>query len=468
MTSFAIPQEALGFWLERLIHHGVRYEGPRQREAPGGLAEPVVAFRDPDGLMLELVAAPGVENRPGWEGAPGVPAEHTLRGFHSVTLWEKVGDDTERILVDILGFRPMGAIDGTHRFAAGDGGPGNLVEVRRVGGFPDGFDGVGGIHHVAFRVADDLAQLDVRRRVIEAELRPTPVIDRQYFHSVYFREPGGVLFELATDRPGFLIDESKEHLGEGLKLPPQFESRREHLAQVLPPIHLPGSASDHEAFTTLPDPAVDATRLFIHRYLPPEAGAEPAGLTLLLLHGTGADENDLVPLGRALLPGAGLLSPRGKVLEHGMSRFFRRRAEGVFDLDDLGAQTDELARFVAAAPAAYHATAPVVAVGFSNGANIAVSLLLRHSGLLKGAVLLSPMLPYEPDQVGDLTGTEIFIGAGQQDPTAPAEQVERLARVLQAAGAMVTIEWYQGGHGITESEVAAARDWLRGVARRLG
>ncbi len=201
---------------------------------------------------------------------------------------------------------------------------------------------------------------------------------------------------------------------------------------------------------------------FVHRFLPPMPGSFRApGITLLLLHGTGGDERDLLPLGRALLPGAALLSPRGRVLEHGMPRFFRRLAEGVFDQEDLARRTDELAEFVRAATAKY-ALDPrgVVAVGFSNGANIAASLLLRHPGVLRGAVLLSPMLPFEPESPPRLAGTVVFVGAGTRDAIAPLAQAERLAELLASSGAAVTLHRVPAGHTLTQDEVDAARAWL--------
>ncbi len=204
---------------------------------------------------------------------------------------------------------------------------------------------------------------------------------------------------------------------------------------------------------------------FIHRFLPAGPGTGPAaGTTLLLLHGTGGDEGDLVPLGRALLPGAALLSPRGRVLERGMPRFFRRLAEGVFDQEDLARRTDELAAFLQGAATRYgFDPGRVVAVGFSNGANIAASLLLRHPGRLRGAVLLSPMVPFEPEPEPDLGGTPVFIGAGKADPIAPPAQAERLAQLLRAAGAQVTLHWHPSGHTLTPDEVDAARLWLQQI-----
>jgi phospholipase/carboxylesterase/glyoxalase family protein len=198
---------------------------------------------------------------------------------------------------------------------------------------------------------------------------------------------------------------------------------------------------------------------FVHRYEPaPAPGLAP---TLLLLHGTGGNENDLLDLGRVLAPGAALLSPRGKVLEHGLPRFFRRLAEGIFDLDDLKMRTHELAGFVAAASAAYgFDPQTVIAVGFSNGANIAASTLLLHPGLLAAAVLFHPMVPLVPEPLPDLSGTDVFVGAGRLDRMAPPAEAERLVALLRQAGADVTLCWQQGGHSLSMGEVEAARLWL--------
>lgn len=204
---------------------------------------------------------------------------------------------------------------------------------------------------------------------------------------------------------------------------------------------------------------------FIHQFIPGDGAAEAP--TLLLLHGTGGDETDLLGLGRALDGGAALLSPRGMVREGGMPRFFRRLAEGVFDLDDLTRRTHELADFVADAAARYGFDARrVVAVGFSNGANIAASLLLLRPGTLAAAALFRPMVPLVPATLPDLSAVPVFIGAGRQDPIVPTAESERLAALLRHAGAPVTLHWEAGGHGLTQGDLAAAREWL--AANRTG
>ncbi len=199
---------------------------------------------------------------------------------------------------------------------------------------------------------------------------------------------------------------------------------------------------------------------FVHEFVPapPTVNAAP---TLLLLHGTGGNERDLLSLGRMLDPQAALLSPRGKVLEQGMARFFRRLAEGVFDLDDLQRRTHELADFVGAAAAVYGFDPKrVVATGFSNGANIAAALLLLRPEVLAGAILLRPMVPLVPDHLPDLTHTPVFIGAGRQDPLVAPTGTEALATLLRDAGSPVTIQWQPGGHNLTSGDVEASRQWL--------
>ena len=197
---------------------------------------------------------------------------------------------------------------------------------------------------------------------------------------------------------------------------------------------------------------------FVHRFVPAQTSD---AATLLLLHGTGGNENDLLPVGRMLDERAALLSPRGKVLEHGMPRFFRRLAEGIFDHEDLANRTHELAGFVERAVDEYDIDQRrLFAVGFSNGANVAASLLLTYPRLLAGAILLRAMVPFDPDGTPDLSGIPVYLAAGRSDQMVPPENTERLAQVLREAGADVTLDWQPGGHGIGPAEIQAARDWF--------
>jgi glyoxalase family protein len=234
-TSYSIPPEAVGFWLERLKQHGVAASGPASR-----LGDQVISFSDPDGLPLELAASQETDPRAPWRDGP-VPAEHAIRGFHGVTLIEAKPEGTERLLTESLGFRALEEAEGRRRFVTGHGGPGSIVDLVAGPGFPRGIVAVGTVHHVAWRALDDAEQEEWRLKLEGLGYNVTPIVDRKYFRSIYFREPGGVLFEIATDAPGFTIDESLERLGASLVLPPWLGPRRAELEAALPPIQLPGA-----------------------------------------------------------------------------------------------------------------------------------------------------------------------------------------------------------------------------------
>jgi predicted esterase len=196
---------------------------------------------------------------------------------------------------------------------------------------------------------------------------------------------------------------------------------------------------------------------FIHEFVPGRSKR-----TLLLLHGTGGNERDLISLGHELDPDASLLSPRGKVLENGMPRFFRRLAEGVFDLEDLKKRTHELADFVVSAAAHYKIDIKnMIAVGYSNGANIAASVLLLRPETLAAAILFRAMVPLVPESQPDLSTVRVWIGAGSMDPIVPASETKQLAELLRNAGADVTVRFFQGGHALTPEDIHAAQEWLR-------
>ncbi|MDQ3497973.1 MAG: ring-cleaving dioxygenase [Actinomycetota bacterium] len=231
VTSYSIPAASLGYWTERLVERGVRFERPRDR-----FGDTVLSFEDPDRLRIELVTAEDV--RPGRAGGP-VREDHSIRGFHHVALAVEATDRTAGLMTDTLGFRLVDEAEGRIRLASGEGGPGDRVDVVNAAGFPGGSMGVGTVHHVALRVPDEETQLALREAVAALGYNVTPVLDRNYFRSIYFRETGGVLFEIATDPPGFAVDEDPEHLGEDLKLPPWLETRRDRLEEVLPPLRVP-------------------------------------------------------------------------------------------------------------------------------------------------------------------------------------------------------------------------------------
>jgi glyoxalase family protein len=228
-TAYRVPASAIGFWAQRFLEKGVVHETPTRR-----FGEPVLVFRDPDGVRLALIGVVGAEAELA-QGVGDVPAEFAIRGFHSVTLLVDDARPTGAILSDVFGFAEAGREDATVRYRAEGVAEGGIVDLRVVAGFPRGNLGVGTVHHIAFRAADDAAQAAMVRKLIENHgLRPTSQKNRDYFRSVYFREPNGVLFEIATDVPGFAVDEPATSLGQQLKLPAFLEPRRAELESILP------------------------------------------------------------------------------------------------------------------------------------------------------------------------------------------------------------------------------------------
>ena len=229
-VSLAVPPDTLEWWAERLGRYGVALGSPENR-----FGERVLAIRDPHGLGVALVESPSAMRRDfaPWDGGP-VPVERQIRGLHGARLRERALDPTTQFLTGVMGFRPLGQEGEWRRFAVSGGESGTFVDIAEAPTDPRGFWGVGSIHHLAWRVTDEAHQLAVRTRVEAASRRPTPVIDRFWFKSVYFTEPGGVLFELATDGPGFSVDEDPAHLGESLVLPPWLEPRRSQIESALP------------------------------------------------------------------------------------------------------------------------------------------------------------------------------------------------------------------------------------------
>jgi glyoxalase family protein len=228
-TVFRVPEGSIGYWTHRFIEKGVPHQALGKR-----FGETVLSFKDPDGMALALVAVPGAEGEPAWSEGE-IPAEHAIRGFHGVSLLLEDAAPTGAILTDVLGFAEAGREGSIVRFKAGDTAIGGIVDVRVAGGFLPGRMGGGSVHHIAFRAEDDAAQAGMVRKLAQHHgIHATEQKDRNYFRSVYFREPGGILFEIATDEPGFAVDEPAGALGQALKLPSFLERHRGEIEAVLP------------------------------------------------------------------------------------------------------------------------------------------------------------------------------------------------------------------------------------------
>ena len=227
-TSFRIPEASLGFWTHRLVEKGVAHEGARRR-----FGATSIPLKDPDGMRIALVAVPGIEGEPGWSDG-GVPAEHAIRGVHGVNLLLEDATPTAAILTGVLGFEKGPSEGTTTRYVAPGAGVGGIVDLHHAGGFLPGRSGAGTVHHIAFR-SDEAGQAAMAKKLADEHgITTTEQKDRNYFRSVYFREPGGVLFEIATDDPGFAIDEPAAELGRNLKLPAGLEKSRAQIEAVLP------------------------------------------------------------------------------------------------------------------------------------------------------------------------------------------------------------------------------------------
>jgi glyoxalase family protein len=232
-TTFAVTLQSIPYWETRLTGHGVNAIQGGER-----FGERLIAFTDPDGLPLEIVATPHADPAAAWKNGP-VDGEHAICGFHSATLSEEGYEQTARLLQDTMGFALVGNEGNRFRYKASGGGAGAIVDVLCTPDGQQGRLGAGTVHHIAWRTPDDDQQAIWLKDLAALGYNVTPIIDRTYFHSIYYREPGGVLFEIATDPPGFAIDEPSEHLGERLMLPSQYESMRAALEQTLPKLALP-------------------------------------------------------------------------------------------------------------------------------------------------------------------------------------------------------------------------------------
>jgi phospholipase/carboxylesterase len=435
--ALAIPPHAIGFWLARALRLLVPVSGPAKE-----FGEPVLRLKDPDGIIVKLVgtnrvagAAPAI--------AADIPPEDAIRALCGATILTNTPLETAAFLERHTGFTFSARTDTIERLtsAAGD-----AIDVRDASGFWTAAPGTGTIDHIAVRAPSVEAVTALQTRLAAENAGPTPAHDRSYFFSLYVREPGGSLIEVATDAPGMMIDEEEETLGTRLFVPGSSAQAREEATVVLPQFGLPGE--ERFAARELP---------FIHRLHQAE---QPDGSTLFLLHGSGANELSLLPLGRKAAPNALLVSLRGRSLEEGVPRFFRRLGEDRFDQGDIAAEAEALAAFVEGAAAGYGIDlARAVFLGYSNGANLIAATLFLQPGLIRRAVLLRSMMPLETLPAADLTATQALIVSGNDDSFDAYRP--RLAAALTDAGAQTTMVGLAAGHMLTDDDAPTVADWMR-------
>lgn len=446
--AVAVPPEAIGGWLTRALAAGLRPEGPVAE-----FGEPVLRLRDPDGIIVKITGAALPPASQPAASAQVPPGEAILR-LRSVTLFSEKPAESAAFLATQFGLTPQATAAGLTRLV---GPEGDAVDIRDASGFWPGRPGTGTADHVALRTPDTASLAAAAARLRDAA-EPTTLHDRHYFRSLYVRDPAGVLLELATDGPGFLVDEPAATLGTRLMLPPALTgAAREDTRLSLPQLSLPGD-------WRMPHRDLG----FVHRLVLPEGPDGPVAPTtrdtLVLLHGSGGEEADLIPLARRAAAGAAILALRGRSLEEGRPRWFRRvtpdaRRPEDFDQADIRFEAEALAAFLEEAQAAYGLeAAEMVLLGYSNGANLAAALLQLVPGRVRRAILLRPQPVLADPPAAELAGTAVLAVLGAQDPAA-ADGV-RLAEALARGGATVTQRLIPARHALVPGDTSAAADWL--------
>jgi phospholipase/carboxylesterase len=432
--ALAIDPASIGFWLERALSHQVRIEGTAQI-----FGEPALRLRDPDGVFVTLVGAvlPALEMPPG-----DIPPQHAIRRIRGVTLLSGTPEESVGFLTQRFGWRETAREAGTVRLVSEIG---DALDIRDASGFWPAAPGAGTVDHVALRAADadEVTAREAELRRLNSSL--TTLHDRQYFTSLYVREPGGILIEMASDGPGFTLDEPLETLGTKLFMPPDAVSDAADIAVMLPQFGLPGAPR-----------IVYRDLTHRHRIHVPD---DPDGTTMLLLHGTGGDETDLMPLAHRAAPHATLLGLRGRSTEDGTQRWFRMPTADGFNQKDIIFEAGALDAFIAEAVPAYGIDpARLVALGYSNGANLLAATLAIHPGTIRRAVLLRPAQVLTSPPVADLSGTAVLIVLGADDPY----RAEGLALTedLRRMGAEVTLTEIDAGHALADADRAAISAWL--------
>ncbi len=424
-VALAVPPASLGDWLTKALAANISIEGPSRE-----FGESVLRLKDPDGLIVKLVGVDMATPAP----IAGSPAR--LRG---VTLLTDMATETGSFLAR-FGYSE-GEHSGPTRRMVSDT---DIVDVREVSGFVRSVPGAGVPDHVAFRAPD--ADAIRSMRLLLKEHGPTEVHDRKYFLSLYVRDPAGILLEYATDEPGVTVDEAPDDLGRTLFLPPHEADRAEDLKAMLPQFALPGE----ERFPVRDLP-------FIHRFNRPE---DPDGTTLVLLHGTGGNEADLMPIARRVAPRSTLLGVRGRATEEGTNRWFRRFDGTTFDQADIHSEAEAFSAFVEGAVTGYGLDADrLVFLGYSNGANILAAVIQLHPGLVRRAVLLRGIQALKNPPVADLSETSILVLNGRDDPHVHA--APELASPLIARGARVDFQQILAAHELAAADVAEISRWLR-------
>ncbi|MFK8251941.1 VOC family protein [Ancylobacter terrae] len=423
-VTLAVPPASIGDWLTKALTANVPFESPSRE-----FDETVLRLKDPDGLIVKLAGVDMMTPAP----LPNAPAR--LRG---VTLLTDRPLETAGFVAR-FGYRNGARAEHTQRLVSDT----DIVDVREVSGFLPSVPGAGVPDHVAFRAPDADAVRDMRLLLIDHG--PTEVHDRKYFLSLYVRDPAGILLEYATDGPGMTVDEEAGALGSTLFMPPRAADRAEDLKAMLPQFALPGE----ERFPVRDLP-------FIHRFNRPK---EPDGTTLVLLHGTGGSEADLMPIARRIAPRATLIGVRGRATEEGSNRWFRRVDAATFDQADIRSEAEAFEAFVDGAIAGYGIDAGrLTFLGYSNGANFLAAVIQLHPGLVRRGILLRAIQALENPPAADLSDTSVLLIEGRDDPY--TAHVPALTDALASCGARVDFQQLSADHELTAADAIASADWI--------
>lgn len=435
-VGLAVNPASIGSWLTRALRFNLKPQGPTQE-----FGEPVLRLTDPDGVIVKLVGSLRPAGVSPWL-VPGIQPADAIQRIRGATILSEVPDQTEAFLIKHFGYRFQSSMASTRRLISASG---DAVDVRDASGFWPGAPGAGVADHVAFRAADVDEIERVERSLNTLNSSVVNVHDRKYFTSLYVREPGGTLFELATDGPGVTVDEPVETLGTTLFTPPAAAERGADMAVLLPQFSMP----DEERIRYLDLP-------FVHRFFTPK---DPDGSTIVLLHGTGGNEADLMPLASKISPRARLLGVRGRSAEEGVQRWFRRLSPMEFDQRDLRSEAEAFAAFVEGAVEGYDLyPARTVFLGYSNGANLLAATMLLWPMAVKRAILLRSVAVLDTPAEASLSGAEILMVSGASDPF--LTHAAPLERELRGAGAIVEARVVPGGHELSKADAEIAREWL--------
>ena len=434
--TFAIPVQSVDFWIGRFKKQGI---GIKLNERFG---DPVIQLTDPHGLPVELIGTANLPPTAYWQESP-IPETNAIAGLHSATATLKSLEQNKTLLVELLDMTLFDQQHNRYRFKMdGPHSPGQFYDIVVDPKGPSGRPGGGTVHHIAFRTDNDTTQSLWQSILRKSGTSVTEVRDRKYFRSIYFHTPEGVLFEIATDPPGFTLDESTDELGSSLKLPDQYEPMRADIERRLPILR---------------------PKLFHYIFNKPQVSVDD-GHTFVTLHGTGGNEHDLISLAEKVSPVSAILSPRGKEVENGMSRFFKRLTNNIFDVANIIKNAHELSDFIISATAEYgRKPNRITALGYSNGANIAAAVILLRPEVFSSAILLRPMLPLKNPDLPDLRNKKILILKGERDNVISSESTERLEKVLLKAGADLSIRHIDAGHKITAMDLETISQWFENL-----